>query len=133
MTFTESEYAYGRASETMLASIMMKRFGVLPSPDKYAHFDFESKDTIVELKTRRVLSTAYNDYMINGCKLTAARKSGKRAFFVFRFLDGVFYWEYDPSIKLRTDFNGRRDRGCDERQFMHYLPASLFKPIEEKA
>lgn len=125
----DSEYAYGRASENMLASLMMERFGVLPSPDKYAHFDFESDVNIVELKTRRVLSTAYPDYMINGCKLTAARKSGKRAFFVYHFLDGTFYWEYDPTITLRTDFNGRRDRGCDETQFMHYLPATLFKKL----
>ena len=135
------EYSYGRASENMLASRMMERFGVVPSPDKYAHFDFESADALVELKTRRVLSTAYPDYMINGCKLRAAAAwckapldtegiaSGKKAYFVYKFLDGTFYWEYDPTITLRTDFNGRRDRGCDETQFMHYLPATLFRPI----
>ena len=128
-TFVSAEHAYGRASENMLASLMMDRFGVVPSPDKYAHFDFESADALVELKTRRVLSTAYPDYMINGCKLRAAAASGKRAYFVYKFLDGTFYWEYDPTITLRTDFNGRRDRGCDETQFMHYLPATLFRPI----
>jgi hypothetical protein len=124
------EYAYGRASENLLSSLMMTKFGVTLCPDKYAHFDYESEDTLVELKTRRVMSNAYPDYMMNGCKLRAAAASGKKVYFVFRFLDGVFYWEYDPTIELRTDYNGRKDRGRDETQFMHYLPASLFKKLE---
>jgi hypothetical protein len=130
---TETEYAYGKISENMLADQIYRKFGVFQCADKYSHFDYESDDTLVELKSRRVLSTAYPDYMMNGCKLYAAQKSGKTVYFVFRFTDGVFYWKYDASVPLRNDYNGRRDRGCDETQFMYYLPSALFKPIDEVA
>ena len=124
------EYEFGRASETQLSTLMMTKFGVTQSLDKYAHFDYESEDTLVELKTRRILSTSFPDYMMNGCKLRAAAASGKKVYFVYRFLDGIFYWQFDPTVTTRIDYNGRKDRGRDETQLMHYLPSSVFRPLE---
>ena len=120
------EYSYGHASEIQLADLMLKTFDVIPSKKKYAIFDYEGESALVELKTRRIKSTDYDDYMIGGNKLDYALTSEKKAYFVYKFLDGVFYWQYDPSVYLRSDINGRQDRGRDERQKIHYLPANLF-------
>lgn len=120
------EYEFGHASELMLSDLILEKFDAKPCKNKYSKFDYEGETALVELKTRRIKSTDYLDYMIGGNKLDYALTSGKKAYFVYKFLDGVFFWQYDSSVYLRSDINGRQDRGRDERQKICYLPANLF-------
>lgn len=128
-TRSNPEYAFGAASEREVAPILFKAFGVSPTGNRYSVVDYESATAVVELKTRRCCSDSYPDYMINPHKLTFGASCGKDSYIVYRFTDGLFYWKYDPSVKLRGDFNGRMDRGVDERQQLLYIPRNLLTKL----
>ena len=127
--YTNAEYAFGAASEREVAPVLYKFFGVKPTGERFAKADFSSSSVFVELKTRRCMSTTYEDFMMTPVKLVNASQCGKDAYFVFRFYDGLYYWLYDPTVTLRSDWNGRQDRGRDERKTMYYIPRSLLTKL----
>lgn len=129
MPYSDSEYNFGAASEREVAPVLFKFFGVKPTGDRFAKGDFSSDTVFVELKTRRCKSTSYEDFMMTPLKLVNAKTCGKEAYFIFRFDDGLFYWKYDESVTLRSDWNGRQDRGRDERKTMYYIPRSLLTKL----
>jgi hypothetical protein len=122
---TNSEYMFGFNAELQCCDLICSRFNVKRNMNKYAVFDFESDECLVELKTRRCNSTKYADVMMNKAKIDIAKLTDQRVIFVYNFLDGIYYWEFDKSVELRHDMNGRRDRGIYEEQIMYYIPTSL--------
>ena len=75
----------------------------LQQTKKGAIFDYESSEYLVELKTRKCLSTTYGDTMIGINKLNYCKDKGKETYFCFQFQDGLFYWKYalEDESKLR--------------------------------
>ena len=126
----KSEYAFGNKAEIELEKLMYDTFGVIRNKNKYEVFDYESNETLVELKTRRCKSNSFTDTMINASKIEEANKTNKECYFVFKFLDGVYYWRFNKDIKLRSDINGRTDRGRDEKKLFYYIPNNLLKQID---
>lgn len=126
---TNKEYKYGLKGELACSELICNKFNVKKNSNRWATFDYESDEYLVELKTRRCNSTQYKDVMMNAPKIDKARKTDKKVIFVFNFLDGVFYWEFDKNVELRTDINGRSDRGIYEEQIMYYIPIDIMTKL----
>ena len=120
----ESDLALGLSAEDKLLKTIQNHFGSdLEKTGQYDRFDYESESTIVELKTRRCLSTTYPDTMIPYSKVFHLRTIAKekRAIFVFNFQDGVFYHEFNRENKYKVKQGGRCDRGKAEFQKYCYI------------
>jgi hypothetical protein len=126
---TNSEYKYGLKGEIECSELICNQFNVKKNSNRYAVFDFESDEYLVELKTRRCKSTQYKDVMMNAPKINKAQKTDKKVIFVYNFLDGIYYWEFDKNVELRHDMNGRMDRGMYEEQIMYYIPINLMRRL----
>lgn len=129
MKTIQSEYEIGHKVEIELEQLMLNTFGVIRNQNKYAVFDYESDDSIVELKNRRCFSYSFKDIMMNHSKIDFAKTTTKHCYFVFKFIDGVYFWKYDKDVELRTDINGRKDRGMNEQKQFYYIPTHLLRPI----
>ena len=94
-------------------------------------FDFESENILVELKTRKCISTKYKDTMIGLNKLNYSKSKGKDTYFFFKFDDGLFYWKYNTQEEGRLRFGrgGRYDRGRVEENNYFYIPTDLLTKI----
>jgi len=94
-------------------------------------FDYESDEYLVELKSRKCLSTTYKDTMVGVNKLKYCKEKGKETYFCFQFQDGLFYWKYsvEEENKLRFAKGGRVDRGRIETNNYFYIPYELLKKI----
>jgi len=125
MKTIKSEYEFGNKAEIELEQLMFDTFGVMRNKDKYAVYDYESNLALVELKNRRCFSYSFKDLMMNHSKIDLAKVTNKDCYFVFKFIDGIYFWKYDKDIELRTDINGRRDRGRDEQKLFYYIPTNL--------
>jgi hypothetical protein len=126
---TNSEYGFGLKGELACNDLICEQFKVKKNSDRWAVFDYESDECLVELKTRRIKSTQYKDVMMNAPKINKAKETNKKVIFIYNFLDGLYYWEFDKNITLRQDLNGRSDRGFYEEQIMYYIPINLMKKI----
>jgi hypothetical protein len=129
MKTTKSEYEFGNKAEIELEQLMFDTFGVMRNQNKYAVYDYESNLALVELKNRRCFSYSFKDIMMNHSKIDLARITTKDCYFVFKFIDGIYYWKYDKNVELRSDINGRRDRGMDEQKVFYYIPTNLLKRL----
>lgn len=132
MKTIKSEYKFGAAAEVELEKLMFDTFGVIRNQNKYAVYDYESNSALVELKNRRCFSHSFKDIMMNHSKIDLAKVTNKDCYFVFKFIDGIYFWKYDKDIELRTDINGRTDRGRDEQKLFYYIPTNLLKQIYNK-
>jgi len=126
---TNSEYNFGLKGELACSELICNQFNVKKNVSRWALFDFESDEYLVELKTRRCKSTQYKDVIMNASKINKARETDKKVLFIYNFLDGLYYWEFDKSVELRQDMNGRMDRGMYEEQLMYYIPINLMKKL----
>jgi len=113
-----------------LAQFMHDPFKVRPTKNKYDKFDYESDTMLIELKTRRCYKDSYPDFMMNANKIEFAYSSLKEVWFCFQFEDGLYGWKYDRNLNLRSDINGRSDRGMDERAHMYYIPTTVLNRLD---
>ena len=101
--FNKENYDLGIKEETKLLPTLKLFFKdplihSLPEGDV---FDFKGERKVIELKSRTNFSYSFKDTAIGLNKLRAARKSGYDVYFVFKFIDQIMYWKYDPSVVLR--------------------------------
>lgn len=95
--------------------------------DRFNLFDYISteKDIYIELKTRTCSHLKYKDTMIGMNKINRATdliKKGKKIYFIFKFTDGVYYWEYKDTYDNEwVRGGGRSDRGVSEWKTNGYL------------
>jgi len=123
--YMEADLTLGLSAEDSLLETIRRHFGDdLEKTGMYDRFDYESDTTLVELKTRRCLSTTYPDTMIPYSKVFHLRTiaKDKRAIFVFNFQDGVFYHEFNRENNYKVKQGGRCDRGRPEFQKYCYIP-----------
>ena len=64
-------------------------------------FDYRGENKFIELKSRTNCSYSFKDTAIGLNKIKAARRAGCNVYFVFKFIDKMMYWKYDPSVVLR--------------------------------
>jgi hypothetical protein len=129
----QKDLEYGLSKEEILLETLRRRFpNINRTENKYEHYDYDSPDCIVELKSRRVYKNTYPDTMIGCNKILSYKDDEREAFAVFNFIDGVYYY---PITKESLEFcrfsiGGRCDRGCYEYNDYCYIPCDLLTKIE---
>jgi len=93
-----------------------------------------SKTVYVELKTRRIRHNAYPTAIIGKNKIDFCSDPSKEYYFVFSYLDGVFYIKYDAdlfaSFETEREFlRGDRNDCVNRPQFITLIPTHLLLPI----
>ena len=104
-----------------------------PSPvrrlGKYARFDYESDDCLIELKTRfDITSKTYDTTMINKHKVDAAKGQTKKVYYAFRFTDGIYYIQYDPVVF--ADFQYMPLTIQDRADYIEVEEDKMFIPVK---
>lgn len=122
---------YGFNCEDTLFRKIREKYGEdVKKTTRYATFDYENEKTQLELKNRRCKYTTYPSMMIGINKLKKAEdtKDIKKSIFLFNFIDGLYYWEYDKD-QYYTAYGGRKDRGIDERRNTAFIPIKHLQPF----
>lgn len=117
--------AYGLRYETELQEQIEKIVGCdLKKTNRYAKFDYTSKSSIVELKSRRVKSTDYKETLINNSKLENLDEVNKDIWFFFKYTDCLKYIKYDKErfdTHVRTGFN----KALNPNMIYAYIPIDI--------
>ena len=123
------DYNFGIQKESLFLDKLKNKFGidVLPVKDKYCSYDFESNDSIFELKSRRCLKETYPTTMIGYNKIKKYQALHKKIILCFNFIDTDCYYEYNPNDELTVRTGGRNDRGQEEYNDYLYIPIDLLK------
>ena len=101
--FNKNQYALGVKEEEDQLNTLRQFFNddtIIPLPDG-SHFDFQGKNLLIELKSRRCKRTAFLDTAIGVPKISYAKQCQEDVYFVFKYTDGMYYWKYDKTIPLR--------------------------------
>ena len=121
---------YGNEMEEKILPIIREHFNdstIIRTANKYCKYDFEGKDSVYELKSRRNSSTQYSTTMIGKNKVLDIEKI---QIFLFHFTDGLFYVKYDKNLFATFEEKqmGRYDRGRPEEQLYLLIPVDrLFR------
>ena len=96
-------------------------------------FDYVSTDCYVELKSRRNKLNTYPDTMVGKNKLNYAETADRPVYFVFSFIDGLYYWKYNKEDiqngGVRFSIGGRCDRGREEYKQYAYISTKILQLI----
>lgn len=133
----KADKAFGDKSEAEKKALIENFFNVslTKTEDEFAAFDFynDAKDTFMELKTRRdITSTKYDTTLIGASKI-ANIKEGNKYVFIWAYTDGIFYLEYDKALwdtfecRLYKRFD-RFDR-TEVPKLHYFVPRKHLKPL----
>ena len=94
-----------------------------------------TKTVYVELKTRRLRHDQYETTIVGKNKVDFCRDPNKDYYFVFSFLDGIYYIKYSSSVfsKFQVNnnyFRGERDDCKNVRQTVVYIPYTALTKYE---
>lgn len=124
-----NDLEFGFKKEKEVFELLKNRYGEnLKQNSRYSTFDFEIDDIQLELKSRRISSTAYPTMMLSYHKLKKAQEDlgKKKSIFLFNLKDGLFEWDYDEN-GFEINMGGTMKRGCDERHLCGYIPVKNLK------
>ena len=102
--FNATTYAYGIKQEKNLLLPLQEFFRdthIKPLPEGYK-FDFIGQNKFIELKSRTCKMNAYDTTCISVSKIEYASQHSSEGdfFFVFNYIDGMYYWKYNPEQPL---------------------------------
>ena len=129
----EKDIKKGKEAEDKLYDLFKIVFDseLIKDENKYAIFDFYSNKTLVELKSRNNNFNDYKTTMVGMNKVNYGIKSKKNVYFVFEFLDGLYYWKLDykelSEFEIKT--GGTIARGRNEFSSYLYIPIYKLKKI----
>jgi len=66
--------------------------------NRFSIIDFESDSKLIELKSRRVKYNQYLTTIVGLNKIEQFKKSNKKCYFIFNFIDGLYYIEYSSNF-----------------------------------
>jgi hypothetical protein len=96
-------------------------------------FDYVSPECYVELKSRRNKLNTYPDTMVGKNKIDFAETADRPVYFVFSFIDGMYYWKYNQEDiqngGVWFSVGGRCDRGRDEYKEYAYINTNILEMI----
>lgn len=134
----QNDLRFGFLNEKVIHKYLENYFGTLNNTadnDKYGkHFEFDKYNDkcFIELKTRRIKHNQYPTLMFGSNKYNKAQELLRgnpelRIFYVWKCLDGCYYWEHDSS-EYTERISGRRDRGrIEENNCIHISTEYLTK------
>ena len=95
------DLSFGATGENFVLPIINNFFNdtAIPFEDIYSTQDFHSCKNVYELKSRKVKHDMYSTAII-GCNKAVLKPQdkGKDLYFIFNYLDGVFYIRYDEEL-----------------------------------
>ncbi len=133
----------GFRSEEEIHSYLENYFGSLRKTKdninygKYFEFDKYNDYCFIELKTRRIKHNQYHSLFFGKNKYIKGQtlieeNPNIRIFYIWRCLDGVYYWEHGSS-EYTEEISGRRDRGkIEENVCIHISQVNLTKLEDNK-
>ena len=90
-----SDLVFGKLKEIEIKEILEQYFNTtLQTTSKYNLIDFFNDDIYIELKSRRNTYQKYNATIIGSNKIDYVKTLNKKCYFVFCYLDGLYYIEY---------------------------------------
>jgi hypothetical protein len=101
MSKKQEDLKFGFANESTMYDVLRKLpncQNIVKTEDDFDAIDFESSDTFLELKSRRINHNKYPTALI-GCNKIAKIKTMAKPnnYICWNYLDGLFYIEYDES------------------------------------
>lgn len=91
------DYMNGIKNEDIVYNVLINKFSndnIKKCKNKFSKFDFEGDKTLYELKTR---NNYYNSYPTTLIAYDKIINTSKKQIFIFKFIDGIYYIEYDET------------------------------------
>lgn len=128
-----SDLVFGKLKEIEIKEILEGYFNTtLQTTSKYNLIDFQNDDMYIELKSRRNTYSQYNTTIIGSNKIEYAKSlNKKKCYFVFCFIDGLYYIEYSnifDSFDLCEEYILRDNK--KEMKINYHIPICLLKKID---
>ena len=129
-----NDFDFGRNKELSEISKIRNKFSKSLKPtNNFFVFDYVSPECYVELKSRRNKLNTYPDTMVGKNKMDYAKTADRPVYFVFSFIDGLYYWKYNNEDILngnvRFSVGGRCDRGFEEYKDYAYIKTDILELI----
>jgi hypothetical protein len=129
MNQKELDLQFGKEQEERLLTTIQRHFNdetIKPTEDQFSYYDFQGKEYLFELKSRRNKLTAYPDTIISKNKIDKydESKEDRNFVFLFNFTDGLYYVKYNKDLfnSLKISSITRYDRGRPEQSLYLCIP-----------
>ena len=127
----------GKIAENNIHKTLEKYFGEIKNNNEkniFSHIDFKNENYAVEYKRRFINYGQYDTLFFEYVKVKEALMMMKenpklRVFFIWQCNNGVYYWQYNEKEYFMR-FNGRTDRGKDERRQLVNIKLKYINNIE---
>jgi len=99
--FSEERYVKGKAAEEKVGPYVTKYFNVYPTADRMDHFDYRSKDLVIEQKARFKGDSSLKFWRFPVSKLFHLQSEGDRSFVLLYYWvkeNRLFYIQYNKHI-----------------------------------
>jgi hypothetical protein len=127
---------FGLRSEEKNKASLESFFGMgLKKTGKFDPMDYtnETQTIFIEMKTRRIKHNQYPTALIGKNKVDFCKSSDATCYFVYVYLDGMFYVKYDQELFATfecADFErGWREGGIQPKQLFYYIPHEHLAPL----
>ena len=129
-----NDLSFGLKKEISEIERIRNRFSnTLKPTNNFFVFDYVSNECYVELKSRRNKLNTYPDTMVGKNKIDYAETADRPVYFVFSFINGLYYWKYNKEDILnggvRFSVGGRCDRGKAEYKDYAYIKTDILEMI----
>ena len=132
INFNKKDYEISIKSEMEVLPILQKFFNVdtiIRIDEVYSIFDYKGDNKYIELKTRFNSYNKYPTTMIGLNKFEYASINKEDIYFVFKYIDGIYYYKYDKNDKFEIKNGGRCDRGRFEYKQYVFIPIEKLSKI----
>ena len=131
MVHFENDYKFGIENQINILPILKSYFNsdIIPHlGSKWAKYDYSDKDTVYELKTRKVRKKTYPTTLLTCNKVVES--IGKKIVFLFHFKDELSYIEYDKELFSTFEKRpySRIGEVYDEKDY-YFIPIEHLKTI----
>jgi hypothetical protein len=131
-----ADLTLGLNSEQKNKATLERFFGCnLHKTGTYDPMDFtdEAQTIYLEMKTRRVNHNQYPTALIGKNKVDFCEKSNATCYFVYVYLDGLFYIKYDKALfdtfLCEMYVRGQREGGVQPEQLFVFIPHEHLTPL----
>ena len=126
-----SDLVFEKLKEVEIKEILEGFFNTkLNTSSKYNLIDFYNDEIYIELKSRRNTYQKYNTTIIGSNKIDYVKTLNKKCYFVFCYLDGLYYIEYSnifDSFDLCEEYIFRDNK--KELKTNYHIPIECLKRI----
>ena len=132
----KNDYAFGLKNEIRIKDILIKNFtneiDIKRTTNKFCKYDFESEQSVFELKTRRIEMNKYPTTIIQVSKIK--ENSNSNQYFVFDFLDACCYIKYEKNtfdlFEIKNTKPNYRSDKFDHLSPHFFIPIKYLKKLK---